>query len=163
MIICVSRSFSGAIGLHRPHCAPYPALPVNVIQRRRGRKRRRVSKHAPSPLAGVCNGQVWNAPSIPQKMLGASSTCPLQTDTKPWSRSGLGVVGEGGWSVGRASRCGIALRLRAFFYHAKSQSRKVAKKALARAVIVQSYFGDDALVIGIPANNLVHCHRNSRN
>jgi hypothetical protein len=121
MIICVSRSFSGAIGLHRPDCAPYPALPVNVIQRRRGRKRRRVSKHAPSPLAGVCNGRVWNAPSIPQKMLGASSTCPLQTDTKPWSRSGLGEVGEGDWSVGRASRCGIALRLRVFL------SRKAAK------------------------------------
>ena len=81
-------------------------------------------------------------------------------DTKPWPRSGLGGVGEGDWSVGRASRCGIALRLRAFFYHAKSQSRKGAKKVLARAVIVQSYFGDDALVIGIPTNNLVHCHRN---
>ena len=81
-----------------------------------------------SPLAGVCNGQVWNAPSIPQKMLGASSTCPLQTDTKPWSRSGLGVVGEGDWSVGRASRCDIALRLHAFFYHAKPQRRKGAKK-----------------------------------
>jgi hypothetical protein len=130
MIICVSRSFSGAIGLHRPDCAPYPALPVNVIQRRRGRKRRRVSKHAPSPLAGVCNGRVWNAPSIPQKMLGASSTCPLQTDTKPWSRSGLGEVGEGDWSVGRASRCGIALPLRTFFYHAKPQSRKEDTKEI---------------------------------
>jgi hypothetical protein len=64
----------------------------------------------PSPLAGVCNGQVWNAPSIPQKMLGASSTCPLQTDTKPWSRSGLGGVGAGDWSIGRASRWAIALR-----------------------------------------------------
>ena len=157
MIICVSRSFSGAIGLHRSDCAPYPALPVNVIQRRRGRKRRRVSKHAPSPLAGVCNGRVWNAPSIPQKMLGASSTCTLQTDTKPWSRSGLGEVGEGDWSVGRASRWAIALRPVHFFI---TQSRKAAKKVLARAVIVQSYFGDDALVIGIPANNLVHCHRN---
>ena len=152
MTICVSRTSSGAIGLHRPHCAPYPALgqdhlnppsrrqngediginctvtvigelPVNVIQRRRGHKRRRVSKHAPSPLAGE--------------------------DMKPWSRSGLGVVGEGDWSVGRASRCGIALRLRAFFYHAKSQSRKGAKKVLARAVIMQRYFGADAPVTGI--------------
>ncbi len=89
---------------------------------------------------------MWNAPSIPQKMLGASSTCPLQTDTKPWSRSGLGVVGEGDWSVGRASRCGIALPLRTFFYHAKPQRRE---EGPARPVIVQRYLGDEAPVTEI--------------
>ena len=43
-----------------------------------------------------------------------------------------------------------------------AQRRRGAKKMLARSVIVKSYFGDDAIVTGIPAayNNLVHCQRN---
>jgi hypothetical protein len=90
----------------------------------------------PSPLAGVCNGQVRNAPSIPQKMLGASSTCPLQTDTKPWPRSGLGGVGEGDWLIGQASRSAIALRPVHFFI---TQRRKGAKKVLAQGVILNLF------------------------
>jgi hypothetical protein len=34
MIICVSRSFSGAIGLHRPDCAPYPELGQDHLNQR---------------------------------------------------------------------------------------------------------------------------------
>ena len=75
------------------------------------------------------------------------------------------------WKAGNKPRVGCAtLRNRAEiplpqavhpFYI--TQSRKGAKKRLARSVIAQSYFGDDAHVAVIPAayNNLVHCHRNS--
>ena len=44
-----------------------------------------------------------------------------------------------------------------------AQRREDKKKVLARPVIVQGYFGDDADVAVSPAayNNLVHCHRNS--
>jgi hypothetical protein len=82
-------------------------------------------QNTPSPIAGVCNGQVWNAPSIPRKMPEASSTCLFQTDTMPWPQRGLGAVGEWKHLVGRAPCRVTALRLLAFFI---TQSRKGAKK-----------------------------------
>jgi hypothetical protein len=70
---------------------------------------------------------------------------------------------EGHPPVVAISRSCPVKTLRQYNLTQRRRERRGAKKRLTRAVIVQSYFGDVALVIGIPAayNNLAHCQRNS--